>query len=324
MTRAHSQGRPTGRPTNADIYDRVTARIIAAMESGTVPWAKPWNGVALSAPANAVTRRAYHGCNVLALMCEAWEKGYRSSLWLTFQQAVTHGVVVRKGEKGTPVYYMSKATRKERADDGSEDVRAIFFAKLYYVFNVDQCGDLVDGSGCLAKLRGPEPERDEWDAIAECERVVEATGAKIVTGAQASYSPLVDTVTMPPRESFPNGAATYYPVLFHELSHWTGNASRLNRDLNAGPFGSPTYAFEELIAELGAAFLSQRAGLDHVSQASNYLAHWLEAVREKGSAIVTAARLAQQAADFVWPIANDDDPNAPDGVGESVAEGVAA
>lgn len=328
MATGRSAGRPDRSRSNRDVYDRVTASIVGALESGTVPWQRPFTGARLSSPANAITRRPYHGLNVLGLMCEAWGKGYTSSHWLTFQQARTNGVIVRRGEKLTPVVFMKRLSVTRKQDGETSEPASVLLARMYYVANLDQLADLEPGSGKLAALRdrcGESVQRGpEWSPVEECERVVVETGARIVPGPAAGYVLLLDHIEMPPRESFPNGAMAYYPTLFHELAHWTGHPSRLDRD-KSGKFGSPVYAFEELVAELGAAFLSQRAGLDHVTQASAYLASWLRVLTDDATAIVRAARLAQQAADLIWPSEDDDtDPGDDAGALASLAGGLAA
>lgn len=318
-------GRRTGRPdrprANRDVYEKVTASIVSALESGTVPWQRPWNGAKLSLPANAITRRRYHGLNVLALLCEAWAKGYPSSHWLTFNQARTHGLMVRRGERGTAITFMRRLSRHPDPEQADDTPSTYLLARCFHVFNVAQLTDLEPGSGKLDALRarcGVTVERAvDWSPVEQCERVLAAFPVPTVEGPQAAYFPLLDHITMPPRSAFPGGPEAYYPTWFHEAVHSTGHESRLARDLTKGPFGSPAYAFEELVAELGSAFLSQRAGLDHVSQASAYLASWLTALKEQPDAIIKAARLAQQAADYVWPDETDDsnDPEPGDAAG---------
>lgn len=308
------------RPTNRDVYEKVTARIVAALESGVIPWQRPWNSPRIGPPANAITGRRYHGGNVLSLLCEAWSRGYTSSHFLTFHQARTYGVTVRRGEKGAPVYYVNKVLKRrsvaEVLTSGDDDeTPSVLVARLYYVFNLDALADLEESPGRLEELRakcGLVDRAPDWDPVAECEQIVARLGVDVREGTRAAYNPVEDYVAMPPRHSFPNGAESYYPVLFHELTHWT--APRLQRNQERGPFGTPAYAFEELVAELGAAFLSSRAGFDHVTQAASYLDNWLSLLREQPGALISASRLAQDAADFVWPMPDDTpDPDNPEG-----------
>lgn len=298
------QKRADGKPS---VYATVTARIIEQLEKGTVPWSMPWAGGGL--PCNAVTLRPYHGCNVFALGCEAWANGYASRGWLTFNQARESGVMVQKGQRGCPVFWMAKFARKNAAtekgpiqpsDDESRDT--FWLAKVFYVFSLDQLRDLDEGSGKLAALRSRcDRQRTDWQPLEQCERVIANTGATIREAAYAAYVPSLDVITMPPRDAFHAGAAGFYPVLMHETVHWSGAPTRLNRDLASGRFGNAEYALEELVAELGAAFLCHRCGIDHVSQSAAYLATWLQALKDRPDAFVKAASEAQKAADFIWP-----------------------
>lgn len=293
-----------GRRGNTEVYATVTARIIAQLEKGVIPWAQPWSGG--GPPCNAVTLRPYHGCNVFVLGCDAWANNYSSRGWLTFNQARQAGVIVRKGERSCPVLWMNRVQKRSEACDGTKTDRSdnaqdcYWLARVFHVFSLDQLRDLEDGSGTLQGLRERcDGVRANWEPIAEWERVVAETGAVIRNGSQAAYVPGLDIITMPPRESFPSGAG-YAAVIAHELTHWTGSPARLSRDLS-GRFGEASYALEELVAELGAAFLTHRLGVDHVSQSAAYLASWLSALEDRPDAFVKAASEAQKAADFIWP-----------------------
>lgn len=310
MTRSASG---STRTTNADVYAKVTAKIVASLEAGVLPWQKPWIG--MRAPCNAVTGNRYSGMNVWALALEADDRGYTSAGWMTFKQAIGAGVVVRKGEKGTPVFYMNTYDRKPSAAEreaGQSDSSKTFFARLYHVFNLDQLADLDGAEGSLAALRAKvdgRPDMVAFSPVDEAEAIVTASGATIRTGSVAAYLPTEDVVMMPATSRFVNGAAGYYPVLFHELAHWTGAANRLGRNL-VNRFGDEGYALEELVAELTAAFLSHKTGLDHASQSPAYLDFWLSAIKNNPAAFQTAASQAQRAADFL----------SPEGAGEASAE----
>ena len=290
------------------VYATVTARILEQLEKGTVPWSKPWVG---GGPAcNAVTLRQYHGCNVFVLACESLTRGYTSRGWLTFNQAREAGVMVRKGERGCPIFFMSQVFKRRtvvepigvEASATGDERETVWLARMFYVFSLDQLRDRDENSGKLAFLRSRcDGQRASWEPLEQCEQVIARTDATICEGNHAAYSPSLDLIMMPPRETFQTGAAGYYGTLFHECSHWSGSASRLNRNLSSGKFGSPEYALEELVAELGAAFLSHRCGIDHVSQSAAYLASWLTALRNHPGAFVKAASEAQRAADFIWP-----------------------
>lgn len=288
---------------NSEVYAKVLGSVMETMATGFMPWSKPWT--ANGAVRNAVTGRRYHGGNVFALMLETLVKGYSSAGWVTFKQALSAGCVVRKGERATPVYYMTTLNKKlSPADIASGETvgKKVFFARLYSVFNLDQLADLDGAEGSLATLRERVTGKThQWEPITECERVVSNTGAVIKHGGdRACYIPSLDEIHMPNRDTFHTGAEGYYGTIFHELTHWTGHEKRLNR-LGHATFGSPTYAAEELVAELGAAFLSHRAGVPMVSQSSAYLQSWLNGFTDHPGMLASAASAAQKASDYIWP-----------------------
>ena len=285
--------------TNNDVYAKVFADVVTQMEQGVAPWVRPWTG-APSLPYNAVTGEQYRGGNVLAL----WVAGmpYRANGWCTFKQALDAGCVVRKGEKGTTVFFMNTAPRKRTdRDDTTEKTSRYFFAKAYTVFNVEQLSDLPGNEGAVAELRARCEQPDERPAFERCEAaeaLARDTGAQIEHGgSRACYIPSRDLIQMPTRESFLE-SQHYYGTLFHELAHWSGHERRLNR-ITPSVFGSPEYAFEELVAELAAAFLCARVGLDVVSQSASYLQGWAKACREHTNLLPRAASAAQAAAHFL-------------------------
>lgn len=281
---------------NRDVYARVFESVISEMEQGRAPWIRSWAGGS-DMPYNATTGRPYHGGNVLAL----WLAGipYASGGWCTFKQAIAAQCVVRKGEKSTAVYYMSVNVRKPK--DGSEKGDRFFFAKLFHVFNVEQLDELAPGA--LATLRARHETMltaSPFERLEAAEATVQATGANVqIRGSQPAYYPTTDHIEIPEPGTFTSREA-YYATLFHELAHWTGAASRLDRG-KGNRFGSPEYAFEELVAELGAAFLAARHGLEHVTQAAAYLRHWAKACREMPDMFARAASLSQAAATYVMP-----------------------
>ena len=279
---------------NADVYAKVFGGIVEAMKQGQTPWVRPWQGGA-SLPFNAVTGRHYSGGNVLALWFRAASEAWTSAAFVTYKQAQAAGCVVRKGEKGTAVYFMSRADKKDEQD---EKVGTYFFARQFVVFNVAQLDEVE--TGALAKLvPTPEP-RAEIESITAADVMVSATGAAIAhnpVDARAYYAPSIDLINMPPRRFF-DSTAGYYGTLFHELTHWTGAEKRLNR-VQSTKFGKPEYAFEELGAELGAAFLSAFVGLDVVTQSAAYLSSWVRACEDHPEVLARAASLAQAAAAYV-------------------------
>jgi antirestriction protein ArdC len=285
---------------NSDIYQRVTAQIVASLEQGVRPWLKPWNA---EHAAGRITRPLrgngvpYQGINVLMLWGAAVERGYAAPIWMTFKQALELGGCVRKGEKGSQVVYASTFSRTETdGESGEESERDIPFLKGYTVFNVEQ----IDG--LPAHFTAPaEPPLDPVQRIAHAERFFGATGATVRHGGnQACYSVASDFVQMPFFETF-RDAESYYATLAHELTHWTRHPSRLDRTFGRKRFGDEGYAMEELVAELGAAFLSADLGLtpepreDHAA----YIGHWLNVLKNDKRAIFTAASHAQRAADFL-------------------------
>jgi antirestriction protein ArdC len=284
----------------ADVYERVTQQIITALESGVKPWHQPW---AVEHAAGRITRPLrgnlvpYRGINVLMLWGEAMEKGFAAPIWMTFKQAQELGAHVRKGERGSLVVYASSITRSETdSDSGQETERDVPFMKGYTVFNVEQ----IDGLEAHYYAK-PAPRVDTISRIETAEAFVAATGATIRHGgARACYAISDDIVRMPVFEAFCD-AESYYATLVHELTHWTRHPSRLDRDLGRKRWGDAGYAMEELVAELGAAFVL--ADLDLTPQVrdehSAYIASWLVALKNDKRAIFTAASHAQRAADYL-------------------------
>jgi antirestriction protein ArdC len=282
-----------------DVYTRVTDRIIADLEKGVRSWMKPWNA---GHTAGKITRplrhngTPYQGINILMLWGEALDKGYAAPIWMTFNQAQELGAHVRKGQQGSLVVYANKITRTETGEGGEEIEKQIPFMKGYSVFNAEQIEGLP--AHYYGKPENPLPLAERLD---HAERFIASTGAIIGHGGdKAYYAPARDIVQMPPFEAFKD-KESYYATILHELTHWTSHKSRLDRSFNAKRFGDNGYAREELVAELGAAFLSADLGItpevreDHAA----YLAHWLKALKEDSRAIFSAAAHAQRSADFL-------------------------
>lgn len=283
----------------SDLYSDITAKIIAELEQGVRPWHKPWAAGHVAGPISRPLRhngKPYSGINVVMLWATAMERGYSAPIWMTYKQAQELGAHVRKGEKGTLVVYASTFTRTEQDDSGAEQERAIPFLKGYTVFNVEQ----IDGLPAHYTAIHP-PRLNEEQRIQQADAFFTATGAEIRHGGNsAHYVPSLDYVQMPAFESF-RDAGAYYATLAHELTHWTMHPKRLDRDFGGKRFGSQGYAMEELVAELGAAFLC--ADLELVPQIRDdhapYIAGWLKVLKEDKRAIFTAASHAQKAADFL-------------------------
>jgi antirestriction protein ArdC len=277
-----------------DLYQTVTDRIVAQLETGCLPWAKEWSTGGSGVPMNAVTERPYSGINVL-LFWIASQDGYAKARYLTFKQALEAGGNVRKGEHGTKVYYFKQLTVKDRS---TGDDKTIPMLREYTVFNVAQCENLpervVNGKATTIK------NLDEREADADA--FVKTTGADVREGAGVpAYIPSKDFISMPPFASFKDRPA-FYATAFHELTHWTGAKARLDRDLSTR-YAEHAYALEELVAELGAAFLSAEFGFDVVSRSAAYLKSWIKACRDNPRAIFTAASKASKAAEYLRGLA---------------------
>lgn len=282
--------------TRSDVYQRITDALVQQLEQGTRPWMKPWNAEHLAGKITRPLRhngQPYRGINVLMLWLTAVERGYSAPIWMTFKQALELEAHVRKGEKGTPVAYADTITR---TDQESEEAREFWFMKQYTVFNVEQ----IDGLPPHFYAH-TEPHILPDSRIAHAEAFFQATGATIGHGGnRAYYRPSDDVIQMPPFEAF-HDPESYYATLAHECVHWTRHASRLDRTFDQKRFGDEGYAREELVAEIGSAFLAADLGLylepreDHAT----YLASWLQILKNDKRAVFVAASFAQKATDFL-------------------------
>jgi antirestriction protein ArdC len=281
-----------------EIYSEVSDRIVAELEAGAAPWIKPWSATpGANTPCNAVTNRPYSGCNVV-LLWMAQTAGYRTPRYLTFKQALELGGHVRKGERGTKVFFVKQLQVRDEGADDCSGARLVPMMRAYTVFNVDQCEKLPDSiiTGKPMRVRNPDARDDLADQF------LGSTGADIREGhGEALYVPSRDFISMPSFEAF-KGADHFYNVAFHELSHWTGHKTRLDRDLK-NRFGSKNYAAEELIAELGAAFLCAEFGFDGDLRHAGYIGHWIELLKADKRAFFTACSQASKAADYLRGLA---------------------
>lgn len=272
---------------NTKSYERITERIVGLLEQGTVPWHMPWQ-VKTGLPRNLVTKKPYRGINPFLLMAA----GYESPHWLTFRQAIQLGGSVRKGEKACPVVFWKhlEVTGKE-----SGEIVKIPLLRLYYVFNVAQCEGLKNA---------PAAEADTFVVTQAAEIVADMPQQPVIKHGmkQAYYAPSSDIVGMPERKRF-NTEDGYHATLFHELVHSTGHEKRLKRQsiTERNGFGSDPYCKEELIAELGSAFLCGHAGIVErtIDNSAAYLEGWLKQLKQDKTLIVYAAAQAQKAADFI-------------------------
>jgi antirestriction protein ArdC len=270
---------------NIQSYERITERIVSLLEQGTVPWHKPWH-VQTGLPRNLITQKPYRGINPFLLMA----MGYESPNWLTFRQAVQLGGNVKKGEKSCPVVFWK---RLQVEDEKSGEPQKIPLLRLYHVFHVTQCEGLK-----------ATPEEVPMTVTKPAEIVAGMPNPPTIKHGmtRAYYSPTEDCVGMPARERF-DTEDSYHATLFHELVHSTGHESRLNRGsvTERNRFGSDPYSKEELVAELGGAFLCGHAGIVDrtIDGTAAYIQGWLKQLQHDRTLIVYAAAQAQKAADFI-------------------------
>jgi len=291
--------RPDSKPSP---YQRVTVRILEALEAGCGPWKRPWK---IGALRNAATHRPYRGINTVLLTFTMEQKGFSTPLWLTFRQAQALGGQVRRGEKGTPVCFFrwvdrTNSTPPSGSHGPDDDERGYPLLRTFTVFNIAQ-----------TDLDHDAWREDEARALAlrepRLERFLRQSGADIRFGGdRAYYAPFDDRIQLPAVPAFDHAGA-YYATAFHELTHWTGHPDRLRRDLS-GRFGDQAYAAEELVAELGSAFLCTEFGVEGHLQHPEYIGHWLGILRGDTRAIFTAASKAQQAVDLLLEEAQDPEP----------------
>ena len=280
----------------ATVYADVTAKIIAELEAGRLPWVQPWksNPAGATLPVNASTGRRYSEINVLLL----WGAGigYGSQQWLTFKQALELGGNVRKGEHGTTVVYADRfvpAAEARRVEAGEIDTaKGVHFLKRFTVFNVAQCEKLPE------RITAEPIAMPERQIVPRAEALLSASGATIrIGGDRAFYIPSVDAIQLPPQPAFVE-QINYYRTAFHELGHWTGHPTRLARDFS-GRFGNQAYTREELVAEICAAFTCASLGIQPTVRHADYIATWLDVLRSDDKAIFRAASMATKAADFI-------------------------
>jgi antirestriction protein ArdC len=283
---------------NQDVYEKITQKLIEQLKAGVVPWHKPWQG-GFQQARNLRTGKTYRGINALLLSTAV--SGHSSPYWATFKQVKDLGGKVKKGEKGSLAVFWKRlkvsATQEERAA-GMGPTKVIPFLRYYVVFNVNQC----EG------LKVPETvKRNSDEAIEAAEALLKGyeKGPQVnANGDAAYYSPTNDAITMPPFKSF-ESAPSYYSVFFHEAVHSTGHKDRLAREGVVDPisFGSHKYSKEELVAEIGAAFLAAETGIDGqgalLDNSAAYIGHWLSKLENDHKLVVQAAGQAQRAADLI-------------------------
>lgn len=280
-----------------DVYQIVTDRIVRLLESGTVPWHKPWKG-GNQWPQNFVSRKVYRGINLFLLNAAS----YSSPFWLTFKQVQSLGGHVRKGEQSFPVVFW-----KILKEEGDGEEKRIPFLRFHKVFNVAQC------EGINVPIIPPLEGKSTFQPLDKCEQVVAAMPKRPEidhNGARACYSPSLDAVSMPEARLFETSEG-YYSTLFHELTHATGHVTRLNRKEITDPirFGSDPYSREELVAEMGAAFLCGHCEIENktLDQSASYIQSWLAKLKEDRKFVVHAAAQAQRACDFILDVERNEE-----------------
>lgn len=280
-----------------NLYAEITESIIADLEAGRVPWVQPWEAARapLTMPKNAATGRRYSGINVLILWRAVIARGFTCQSFLTFRQALKLGGNVRKGEHGVTVVFADRFTpegERRRARTEGREADSIPFLKRFTVFSAEQCENLPD------EIYTPPPPIPEGMILPQAKALIDATGAQFrIGGAEAFYSPSHDFVAVPRPEAF-FAAIDWHRTAFHELGHWTGHRTRLDRE-QSGAFGSRAYGREELVAEMAGAFVCASLGITPTVRHADYLGSWLEIIREDNRAIIRAASAASKAADFL-------------------------
>ena len=302
-------GHRNGAGNRVTVYERVTERITDLLKQGVVPWQKPWDAH-VGPPRNGVSGRHYRGLNVFLLSLA----GFDSPWWLTPRQVNGLDGHIRKGERVSWIYFWKRWLPKGEPIEASEmedaaqetpmKTRPVLIARAYRVVNVDQCA----GPG-IQRFRDKHavdrPVQNDNDPIAGCEQIVAGMPDPPAIrhgGDRACYWPAIDQISMPKRETFVSSEA-YYSTIFHELCHSTGHPDRLNRKtlVDGTPFGSPTYSREELVAEMGAAFLCATAGIEDptLQDSASYIDGWLNCLRSDPKALIVAGAQAQKAADYI-------------------------
>lgn len=284
-----------GSATRADVYSRITAEIVAAIETGAGQWRAPWfhNGTDIARPTNVASGKRYRGINTLALWVAGLSAGYGDGLWCTYKQWQAAGAQVRKGERSTTVVLWREieASRQHGKDTDDDGDHRPMFARAFSVFNVAQ----VDGYERSVVPILPDEER-----LAHAEAFIANLGVRtLFGGSEAYYQPASDTVFMPDFASF-RDPASFYGVWLHENGHASGTKQRLDRDLS-GRFGTAAYAAEECCVEILSGLILADLGIAHHPRPDHaaYIASWLKVLKDDPRAIFTAASKAQQAADWM-------------------------
>ncbi len=291
--------------STSNVFSQVTAHFIDALKTGAPPWRKPWSHSSLAPgfPVNAGTERRYTGINITILWAAAFARGYELDRWLTFRQAAKIGARIRKGEKGTTVVLFKNIKIDRQAEPDTEDENqsdyAYKIARAFTVFNVEQCSGLPDRIA-----NGPHPDfnlEHNWESNRKADDLIKFSGARVRhSGRAASYLPASDVICMPPKAAF-TSTGGYYSTLMHELTHWTGHKTRLNRTgiVDSHPYKSAGYAFEELVAEIGSAFLCADYRIAGETRHESYVLSWVKLLEDDPKAIFTSSAQAWKARNYL-------------------------
>ena len=276
-------------------YQSVTDRIVAMLEAGTRPWAQPWAASGGGRPLR-FDGKPYRGANVLNLWAAAMSRGFTSRHWMTYKKATELQAQVRKGAKAELAFYVGTIQKTEERD-GKDIDRTIPFLKSYHVFNTDE----IDNLPAQYRAAPPVPVTlDPSERKPACDEFIAGTCALVFHGGgKAYFSPSRDEVHMPEFGTF-SDAGLYYSTMFHELTHWTGHKPRLDR-LSHKVFGDPDYAFEELVAELGASYLCADLAVDAEprEEHASYIASWLKCLKADNRNVFRAASYAEKACTYL-------------------------
>jgi antirestriction protein ArdC len=277
-----------------DLYTTVTTEIVRQLEEGTPPWVRPWKddrrkGVGMI-PSNLITGRLYSGGNILLLWLTSQSRGYPSMQYCTYNQVNSIGASVKKGEKASHIIFTKHLLRK---DEDSGDEKGGTIVKSYPVFNLAQLDKVPE------KYLVEQEQPAEFASHELALKFVRGSGAKFVHGGtRACYVPTTDEIHLPSFSAFSSEDA-YWGVCHHELTHWTGHDGRLARTFGKR-FGDGAYCMEELVAELGSAFICARLGFEPSFRSASYIESWLKVLKADTRAVFTAASYAGQASDYLW------------------------
>jgi antirestriction protein ArdC len=312
-----TQNRPTDKPALRDFRQEVTDNIVQMLERGVAPWQKPWEPGAssLGIPFNPTSERAYRGGNAIHLMATNLQRGYEDPRWMTYKQASDNGWQVRRGEKGTQIEYWEAKEASDKTQPAPSDGRneaspandinaraekSRFVHRVYTVFNAQQ----MDGIPTHVPT-----QHTTFEAVKAGEQILNNSAANIAHDQvdRAFYSRSQDSIHLPPKDAFKD-AAGYYGTALHELAHWTGHPSRLDRSTltESYRFGDVNYAKEELRAELASVFLAAQRGIPHnPEQHAAYVNSWIGALKRDKNEIFRAAHDASKATDFILALERD-------------------